>query len=425
MKNKDTPSLLHYLNSSLNPVSLEISLSIEDRPNSEITDFPFLLISDSDPLTRLMEARFMTDAGSELIKVFLLVQRDHYLITKDEPLPINNQGIDEVWQKALSLLKGEGVIKTLSHQMDGRGRLLPFQPLFFCKTKQLFFPPPCPRCGSPLEQCYDEDILVPSGLQPYSTSLERYLFCPSCFLTKDSCFYIYELEDSDSPPLKDRKTLIREFGRLIEMNKEGIQFPCIECSDHSICYGPENEVLSRVVPFSFYPFYLLISKVPSLNALDFLSITSGRSSPDRPLWPLEVSHNLFPEDQVNGIKTYPSESRTENRAIHHLLIKILDQWQAGIQSEQRTPSFFQRTERNEDIPETVILSPSDTVPAASHSPQSPSNDSERRIISSIDDETLRVTPKTGKQPYQGDFLAETVILSPKKIRDKKKDGRKD
>ena len=189
MKNKDTPSLLHYLNSSLNPVSLEISHTTKDRIHPEITGFPFLLINDSDPLTRLVEARFMTDAGSELIKVFPLVQRDHYLISKDKPSPINNQGIDEVWQKAFSILKEEGVIKTLSLQVDSSSRLLPFQPLFFCKAKKLFFPPPCSRCGSPLEQCYDEDILATSGLQPYLTSLERYLFCSSCFLTKDSYFY--------------------------------------------------------------------------------------------------------------------------------------------------------------------------------------------------------------------------------------------
>ena len=278
------PSLLPYLEPTDTKFRLNFSLISQDGSILENSPFPFLIISESDPFARLIDARFATDAGSEIKRVFLLFQKDEYHLTKDELRPFNNQDIDQCWQKAFSFYSKQnqdGSVFILDDQIGEDGGLIPLQPLFFCKSKRIFFHPPCPVCGLPLQQCYDDDILTGLGFQRYSTSLKRYLFCPSCFgLTGKSDFYVFSLESSDHYALKDRWTLVKEFGRLTEVKNSLNRFPCINCSSHQECYGPDGLVVSRIIPISFYPFYMLIFEAASINALDFLSLISGASFDD-------------------------------------------------------------------------------------------------------------------------------------------------
>ncbi len=253
-----------------------VSLVSEDGAVLEKTDFPFSVVTDSDPLARLIEAGFLTGAGSELNKVFLLVQRDRYLPAEDELRPVTNRDIEESWQNAFSFYaeNNHGLI-LLSGQTDERGRLIPFPPLFFCKTRRIFFHPPCPKCGLPLQQCEDDGLLDGSGLQPYSGSLRRYLYCPQCASTGRLDFYAYEEEPAAPPAVRDRRALIRKFRLLAEGAKNAGRLPCMECPNHKECYGTDQRAVSRIVPFSFYPFYMFTFKAMSLNALDFLSLVSG------------------------------------------------------------------------------------------------------------------------------------------------------
>ncbi len=278
VKNNGINSLLPYLDALDGKVYLKFPLISQDITILEKTPFPFLVINDSDHLARLIEGQFVTDAGSELKKVFILVQRDQYLLTKDELWPINNQDVDNSWQKAFSFYAGEKQdcsLMILSNQITENGKLMLLSSLFFCKTRQLFFHPPCPKCGLPLQQCEDDDLLISSGLQSYSRSLKRYLFCPPCGLSSKVDFYVYELDHFDPPTLNDRWTLMKEFGLLRENRKEVSQLPCDGCPNHQECYGSDHLVLSRIVPFSFYSFYILIFEAMSLNASDFLSLISG------------------------------------------------------------------------------------------------------------------------------------------------------
>jgi len=274
-----TPSLETYLNPKQNNFTLKIPLTTEDPSTLEKISFPFLVITDSDPLARLLEARFMTAAGSEIKKVFLLLQRDQYFLTKDDLWPLSNQDIDYSWQKAFSFhsaKKSNGSFIILGHgQANLQEGLQPWPSLFFCKAKQLYFHPVCPQCGLELQQCQDDTLLLRSGLQAYSTSLKRYLFCPSCISEGKSDYYTYALDNFDPPTLKDRFTLIKEFERLGETRQPGNLFPCLDCPSHPDCYGANFLARSRIVPFSFYPFFMFIFEAMSLNAKDFLSILSG------------------------------------------------------------------------------------------------------------------------------------------------------
>jgi hypothetical protein len=55
------------------------------------------------------------------------------------------------------------------------------------------------------------------------------------------------------------------------------EFPCPHCSYKNDCYGAESLVTSRLIPFSFYTFHLLVFEAMSLSAADFLGLLGGSS----------------------------------------------------------------------------------------------------------------------------------------------------
>ena len=259
-------------------IHLHISLRSDDPATLGQTQSPFCILNDTNPLTRLIEGKFVTDAGSELKRVFLLVQSDDYRFPKGTSWPLTNPDIDAFWQHAFSLRLDERQdfeFILFSDFLSGDRRLLPFKSLFFCKEKSVFFHPPCPQCGGLLELCDRDDLLKDAKLPLYTSSLKRFLFCPSCHGREHPDFYVYERDHEDPTMLHDRWDLLQGFGKL---SKDGLppeSLPCSTCADRGNCFGAGREVVSRIIPFSFYPFYLLIFEAMSLHAFDFLPLISG------------------------------------------------------------------------------------------------------------------------------------------------------
>ncbi len=288
------PFLDDYQVSSLLPYLRRdacVRLCVTD-PDSAPADgqYPFLVLDDSEPTTRLLAGRFVTDAGSVLRRVFLLMQRDQYLPSADAPWPLTNPDVDSAWQKTFPLYKDEreGISSLqLAGQAGSEGSLRSFSSLFYCSMKEVFFHPPCPLCGRPLHLCTDDELLVNAGLQPYSASTYRYLYCGSCGASGSAGFYVYERDHSSPPTLQDRWELIRSFASPGVGCEPGASFPCGDCPERDGCFGPEFAAGSRIVPFSFYPFHLLIVDAFTLNSRDFLSLVAG-ASPD------EVEKRLRP-----------------------------------------------------------------------------------------------------------------------------------
>jgi len=277
-----SPSLLPYLALGNAGAFLKIDLVSEDLSGLTGDSFPFLLISDSDPLTRLIKAEFTTDSGSTIRDVFLLVQRDDYRLSTNQLAPLTNADIERFWQETLRYHRrnrnGHPLI-TLQQQIDKTGNLTPFQPLFFCGTAKAFFHPPCPSCGLPLRQCSDDQLLDSLGLQPYALSLSRYLFCSSCYSSgRDTPFYERRKRALGPPVVKDSADLIRAFEQLVREGNEASGLPCITCSQKEFCFGSGASLVTPpITPFSFYPFFMLIHEAMSVNGLDFLALTSGAS----------------------------------------------------------------------------------------------------------------------------------------------------
>jgi len=321
----DAQSLLPYLESAGASFYIKLAPISDLQEYPDTLRFPFNIISDSDPLNRLIEAEALTDSQSSLKKVFLLMQRDKYHLINNELLPITNKDIDNFWQTTFNYYvknQQNNVPIILANQISEKNKLVPLQPLLFCTLKQKYFHPPCSKCGLALHQCYNDEFLSGAGLHPYSTSLKRYLYCPNCLESKDNLdFYVYEREDSDSPLVKDRFDLIKAFEQLLEGGEQTGHLPCGVCGTKEECYGSEKQVLARIVPLSFYPFYMFIFAGMSLQAPDFLALLAGASfqelevqlankgefgrlsclrnlQPDRSLKP----RFLFPEDDRNFLE---------------------------------------------------------------------------------------------------------------------------
>jgi hypothetical protein len=271
------PSLLPYIKTGKNISLLNISRIPQQTISGGQLRFPFALISESGPFTHIIQAQIESDHGSIIKQVFLLLDKDTYLSANDESRGLNNELVEQCWQRAYENYRTDSSTILLADQIDEDGRLRQFQSLFYCQSRDIFFHPPCPHCGNPLTLCKDDDLLISFEIQAYSQSLKRYLYCPECLQnTGHSDFYAAVPDNTDPQFIKDLHQLIKGFGSLDEERND--QFPCSLCSLHNECYGDKDLALTRIIPISFYPFHLLIFESASINAFDFLALLSGASS---------------------------------------------------------------------------------------------------------------------------------------------------
>lgn len=290
-------SLIPYLN---HHSGLGFGLSLSRDLSADLTrrSYPFVILDDTDPLTRIMEAAIVSDSGMIVKRVFLLFQKDHYSLPEESLSPFANPDVEETWRKMLSFhqsAKNKTGVLTLAGQFDDNtGNPIPFAPLFYCTARQVFFHPPCPQCGQPLTLCTDDAALIREGLAPYSRSLNRYLSCGSRTCKNSSSFYACERHPSDPLYLKDCAALIEEIFAMPDSFNESSCFSCSHCPEKQTCFeaGRTEATRRRIVPISFYPFHMLIFEAMSLNALDFSSLFSGAP-------PEEIAHRLK-DDRRHG-----------------------------------------------------------------------------------------------------------------------------
>lgn len=309
---KESPSLRNYLIPKPGSCFLQISLISDNQEILEKASFPFLEATQSDPLQRLIKGKFITEAYSEIREVFLLVQRDHYLLKKDELWPITNSSIDQSWQRALIDHWQRASSIFLSNPMEEKNELIGlWEPLFFCKKQKLFFPNLCPSCGKTWQLCQEDDLLAEFKLPSYSQSLERFLYCPSCFKQGKVEFFTYSANHAYPQYVKDRFALISTLADLFSLPIADDLFPCKSCAHQVECFGDKNLAPTRLTPFSFYPFYMIIFKAGSLNAQDFLSLLGGAEEK-------ELQENLQLKQEMGRRESLQSFFREEDQQANHL-----------------------------------------------------------------------------------------------------------
>jgi len=275
-----TSFLLYNLEENFN---LKISLQTEDENLLEKLPYPFLVLSEANPLARLIQGEIITDAGSKIKKVFLFVQRDNYFLSLRPEL--TNSVIDNMWQENFYFLNNLNNFSPwpfflkFKTQLDKNGNFVKLPPLWFCKKYKYYFPVFCPICGKTLVECHDDKLLESKGFFPFSSSQKRYLFCPECFYTdKNKQFYVYAKEETKED-LQDRWELVQSYVKILSDKSDKIEnfFPCINCIEKERCYGEDFFALKRIVPFSFYPFYMFVFEGLSFRLEEFVKILGGIS----------------------------------------------------------------------------------------------------------------------------------------------------
>ena len=286
------PSLLPYLEPDDAKIRIDIIGAPADTTESIPKRFPFRVLNESSPLTRLLRAEILTDAGSLVQPVFLLVQKDAYRYQPSELWPLTNLDVEACWQQAHSFFSvaesGKAPISAIVHDVIRLGEATTtsgsrnaFQSLFFCTHRRVFFHPPCPGCGQSLFLCKDDPLLLSQGLSAYSSSLRRYLYCPTCQPTKEgNGFYVPSLDIADSGGVRDCSGLIASWRYLLAGGLAPVGFPCLNCTERDKCHGPENLAAVRISPFGFYPFHMLVVKAMTIRAADFLPLVSGANMDD-------------------------------------------------------------------------------------------------------------------------------------------------
>jgi len=439
-------SLIPYLDSTEHPFALKIAFPAHTRDSRDNHAESFIILNDTDALTRLFMGKLVMKSGSTLKDLYLLVQRDQYHLPFPLPHLHNNIDIEHSWQEAARLFASSqrGAL-SFAPEPTGEKGILPFRSLFFCSFRSLFFHPPCPSCGGLLELCADDDVLNTAGLAPYSASLQRYLYCPSCIATgKDPLFFAPRRGDDDPPVLEDLQLLSKGFGQILGNAK--VSFPCSSCPETTTCYGPEGKAGGRILSFSFFPFYLMAFDSYPVDAMDYLKSPSPRATSSAP----EVREKPRKEAE-SKIDTPAEEPENEPAAVIDVLLGLRKKWTAALPKPEAQPAAKEAKEVPEqDIKElpvdmlekTMIFSPAEMeratsaaeTPAKKDTPPSPSSEPpqippqevllEKTMIfspgtvpappSATEKPPGKAPPAAPKPPRQpsGEILEKTMISTP-------------
>lgn len=299
---------------------------------------------DADPFTRVVTGEVTADSGSPVATVYLFVQRDRYLPTEHSAIR-TNPGVSRLWQQAFVYHCGQAgpyAPLILAAQLSPESGFSPFDPVFFCRFRQVYFHPVCPECGAKLELCRDDQLLVRSQLQSFSSSLDRYLVCRACAGSKRALIFYHSgagasettvtLSDhagaadhsrSTSDPavrVKGCSALIDDYRRLIGRGDPSGEHPCPKCARTYECYGPAREAAARLEPFSFYPFFALaFTRIPN-KAESWPPLLNGLPALAGPSAPAEIPEAIAADKASLG------GAESNDAAIYSILSRIQTSW---------------------------------------------------------------------------------------------------
>jgi len=231
--------------------------------------FPFEIVSETGPLTRILGGSIVSDTGAVVKPVFMLLSRDEYTLPEGGIAPLTNPDIEAAWSEFFQARQLAGRLIPLAGQLDESGRLHAFRPLSTCTHTRRFFHPSCPQCGAGLDLVRDDTLLADAGLKQYSQSCRRYLACPVCSLKPGTReFYTFRPGGTDPESVKGPAELIAAMSRAAGGS------PCSDCPERGPCHDA-GQADKRLVCIAFYPFHLALYGAASMNAADFLALVSG------------------------------------------------------------------------------------------------------------------------------------------------------
>lgn len=392
------PSLLPYLQPEQGTFFLRLQPATPGTSDNDGTVSPFAILDDDDPLALRVQGAFFTDFGSVIKEVDVLLQRSTPYWPQEEDIPLNNSLVDACWQQTASRRRKRNRFQPMmfSSQVGKQQELLAFAPLLFCTQRHLYFEPPCPECGTELQLCKDDNKLESLGLAPYSSTLRRFLFCPSC----QDRYYSYSKEDSDPALVLDCRQFIQALGSIKPETGQTKAFPCPECPQHDICFGEQQTAHKVLFPLSFYPFYLLITDRNSLEGFHSLTLLPRQRQNTIPLSPASV---LDPQN-------------SNDPAIHTILGSIVEKLEQQIKAEtdmgQLAPSATAKGQSEETI---ITTNTSVETIQSTGEPPVAETPSSQEVDATIEETVILkpANPEASAPPLNQETLqTQTVLLAP-------------
>ncbi len=278
-------SLLPYLSNSGQGIRLALLCPGRQKENNDGLRFPFDVVDDSSPFSRIVKGVVGIEDDLEIRTVFLLMQKSEYGISPEIGHALNNLSIESTWlESGRYYFDSPGRSRAFyPGRTGGDGGFVfhRFKPLFYCLRHSAYFHPPCPTCGDELELLTDDAILHEKGVPAYSESLRRYLYCANCVGKGSSELYAFERSPEDPEWVKDRFELVRRFAGLKDNMDAPYSFPCKACTGFEGCYSEGADTASGISIFSFYPFHMLVFEAPPLRAGEILPWISGAKEKNR------------------------------------------------------------------------------------------------------------------------------------------------
>ena len=452
-------SLLSYLQPSASNLWLRVSGIAQEQGAGQSLDDVFKKIG---PIADWIPVELMFDQRQVISEHHLILQADQYRFLEGghtgqplhgvDPTGVNNMAVESLWgrfaeQHCLAGANETGrdnAVILLPTDPDGRASIC--KPLFFCKFRYLFCHPLCPHCGSGLTLCRDDALLASNQLSAYSGSTERVLYCPQCVEDGGpSAFYTPKLKKAGQREkhVFSAQDLVAEWGRLTQSAETADFLPCQGCDEADTCFGSSKQVTGRMVPFRFFPFYMMLQPASLMPADDYLALLSGsafvsfqRPSSDsiesqiakpaeQPA--TEADESVLNETPVPGaaMATAP-ESLTGQRQIRTILADILAAWPDDqgsetaatvhgsisdqFESDYGLPIGDQDGEKDGDVEETVVLTSSSEPFLAPASPAADPDGLDRTVVVSPADRQADTAASPSVQAAPD--LDKTVVLSP-------------
>lgn len=268
--------------------SLQVALS----PSAGDAVSPFFVLSEEEDFARVYLAVFKGDGDSILDFAALKVPRNaHPLPVVPDP-SLNNASIEARWRQEAERLReldaaGLAVPRSLRPGGQAPERL---PPLLFCLPDCRFFSPPCPRCGMALETCRDDARLVEARLPLFTSSLERFLFCPRCAAqSPPPAFYSYDAPaETPEGECFTAVDLYRDLGEALagagDSGTMTESFPCPGCREAAVQFQTAFASGVRAAPFwegrwtplNFYDSPYVLTGLGQLSLDEFADWLGGR-----------------------------------------------------------------------------------------------------------------------------------------------------
>ena len=242
---------------------------------------PFVSLGDTGRFSRVLLARLRGPGDRTLRLLALKLQRDAYRALGSSSALVDNGEVAAMWQREhanLQRLERQGGVRLVA--AGAEHGVLPSM-AYDRKTGRLFAAL-SPLSWAPLSTCRDDALLRDSGLEPWTGTTARYLYC-----SKDQghgAFYTWSSQDGPQQKsgvrVRRRHDLYRDLcAAHAQLTAEQQQMLARQHPDLAAVLADltVDSVEARIVPLCYYDSWALLTDLQDVHFDEFCDLAGGAS----------------------------------------------------------------------------------------------------------------------------------------------------